>query len=122
MPSASRNSARSRGSSTRATSASSFAHNAHTSSPGVIFAPAASSNTGLGKVDSPQLSAVTILLPLLLLGDALQAKVHEAQVGDRELEVHQLDVTQRFDGTAGVEHRGVFERAHDMAERIHVLE
>jgi hypothetical protein len=66
--------------------------------------------------------ACRIGLLLLLLRDAVEPQLHEAEIGNGELEIHHLDVAQWIDGAARVKHRIVFERANDVAERVHVLQ
>ena len=66
--------------------------------------------------------ACRIGLFLLLLRDAVEPQLHQAEIGNCKLEIHHLDVAQRIDGAARVKHRIVFERANDVAERVHVLE
>ena len=50
------------------------------------------------------IGSVTLGLLLLLLRNAVQPQLHQRKVGDRELEVHHLDVAQRIDRTARVKH------------------
>ena len=39
-----------------------------------------------------------------------------------EFEIHRIDVAERIDRTADVEHAGILKGADDVAERVHVLE
>src|SRR6202042_1245046 len=68
------------------------------------------------------IGAFLVELLLLVLRDAVEARLNETEIADRELEVHRLDVPQRIDRAVHVKHGRVPKGTNDMAERVHVLE
>ena len=52
----------------------------------------------------------------------LVAFFHDGEIGEGELELHELDVARGVDVSLGVGHGGLFESAHDVDEHIDVAQ